>query len=190
MDYASYNPAINGSLFPGTDTVLSPGSTPSARKSGMGDQFCGWNGERLCWHLGRRRRPMRLFTSRNARACGPLQLPGRERSLPSNTVYDSVTGLTWQRNVGPTDDWDAATYCGMAASGNVPNGWRLPQVKELLSIVEFDSTSSIAIDPVAFREPLARPTGQTSSPATRRPPETGGPSISVMELQPCTPDID
>lgn len=80
----------------------------------------------------------------------------------ANTVSDSSTGLTWQRNVpatytgcsgnlnvaGDACTWDEAkAYCtGLSLAGT---GWRLPTRDELLSIV--DKRYSPTIDPTAFR---------------------------------------
>jgi len=55
-------------------------------------------------------------------------------TVSSGTVHDTKTNLTWQQ-VSPTTTYTqsaAATYCqGMGT------GWRLPTIKELLSIVDF-----------------------------------------------------
>ncbi len=80
----------------------------------------------------------------------------------TDTVSDSSTGLTWQRNVpatytgcsgnlnvaGDTCAWDEAkAYCtGLSLAGT---GWRLPTKDELLSIV--DKRYSPTVDPTAFR---------------------------------------
>jgi Protein of unknown function (DUF1566)/EGF-like domain/Human growth factor-like EGF len=50
----------------------------------------------------------------------------------SNTITDTRTGLEWQRDVGDFASWNAAkAYC--AAKGN---GFRLPTIKELLTLVD------------------------------------------------------
>jgi hypothetical protein len=70
------------------------------------------------------------------------------------TVYDSRTKLTWQQTVPSTTyAWaDAKTYCsGVGTSLNLSGtGWRLPTVKELLSIVDYSSSLSPMIDPIVF----------------------------------------
>ena len=82
------------------------------------------------------------------------------------TVTDSATGLTWQRNlpatyagctgrlplsrgmVGSGCTWDEAkAYCGQLMLEG--SGWRLPTKDELLSIVDTQS-SHPSIDVVAF----------------------------------------
>lgn len=66
------------------------------------------------------------------------------------TVTDNVTGLMWQQ----TDDdvektWEAAlTYCEESDLANYSD-WRLPNVKELRSIID-DSRYDPAIDKTAF----------------------------------------
>jgi hypothetical protein len=67
------------------------------------------------------------------------------------TVYDTKSKLTWQQTVSSTQySWaEAKTYCaGVGASlGGI--GWRVPTIKELLSIVDLSQTGP-AIDPNAF----------------------------------------
>ena len=63
------------------------------------------------------------------------------------TVADTMTQLTWQRSVTTVLTLaDATTYCaGLALSGG---GWRIPNVRELRSLV--DRLITPAIDPTAF----------------------------------------
>ena len=69
------------------------------------------------------------------------------------TVTDSATGLTWtQDDSGEGLNWaDALAYCeGLDFAGF--DDWRLPNVKELQSIVDYsrspDTSHSAAIDPI------------------------------------------
>jgi Protein of unknown function (DUF1566) len=69
------------------------------------------------------------------------------------TVTDNATGLTWQQaDSGEGMIWeDALNYCEtLDVAGH--DDWRLPNAKELQSIVDYgrspDTTSSAAIDPV------------------------------------------
>jgi hypothetical protein len=64
------------------------------------------------------------------------------------SVLDLGTGLTWQRAVGSPRTWDAArTTCkSLALAGG---GWRLPDMKELQTLIDERRTDP-AIDPVAF----------------------------------------
>jgi hypothetical protein len=71
-------------------------------------------------------------------------------SMNTPTIHDVRTGLTWQRNVSTqTMTFDAAAaYCttmSMPQAG-LPDSWRVPSYKELLTLVdeqpqtEYDST--------------------------------------------------
>jgi len=70
------------------------------------------------------------------------------------TVTDFATGLIWQQRddaIGRTHA-DAITYCqGLNLAG--ASDWRLPNIKELTSIVDYRSDSP-AIDVVAFPETI------------------------------------
>lgn len=67
--------------------------------------------------------------------------------LVGNNIVDGATGLTWQQTFSSQGlTWsDAATYCTTQAGG-----FRLPSLKELLSIVDYTRSGSAAINPVAF----------------------------------------
>ena len=71
----------------------------------------------------------------------------------NSTVSDNATGLTWTQNDSGTGmDWDAAlNYCESLDVGG-SSDWRLPNVKELQSIVDYsrspDTSNSAAIDPI------------------------------------------
>jgi hypothetical protein len=66
--------------------------------------------------------------------------------LAADTALDRKTGLTWQRNVAPEKHaWsDAKAYCH-----GLGDGWRLPGLKELLTLVD-PTRASLAVDPEAF----------------------------------------
>lgn len=63
----------------------------------------------------------------------------------TGTVLDTKTGLTWEQPASTTPlVWSAAkSYC--TAKGT---GWRLPTIKELVSIVDFGKTTSPKIDSI------------------------------------------
>ncbi len=90
-----------------------------------------------------------------------------------STVTDNATGLTWaQDDSGIGLDWEAAlawvqemndaNYLGY-------NDWRLPNAKELQSIVDYsrspDTTSSAAIDPVFNVSTIIDDGGDTDYPS-------------------------
>ena len=60
------------------------------------------------------------------------------------TVHDQATGLTWQRSVW-TGDWSTVN----AACNGMGNGWRLPNLLELQSLVD-DDRYEPSIDETAF----------------------------------------
>lgn len=62
-------------------------------------------------------------------------------------VQDTLTGLVWQQQPSPTTmTWAAAqTYCSNAGSG-----FRLPTLKELLSLVDLTVTVGATINQTAF----------------------------------------
>ncbi|HVV49218.1 MAG TPA: DUF1566 domain-containing protein [Polyangia bacterium] len=66
------------------------------------------------------------------------------------TVTDSITGLMWQQAVSAMNYplSSAVSYCTSLTLGN-HSDWRVPSLVELLSIVDFDS-SSPAINTIAF----------------------------------------
>lgn len=85
------------------------------------------------------------------------------------TLTDNATGLTWQQaDSGSGMDWQAAlNYCealNLAGSSD----WRLPNAKELQSIVDYSrspaTTNSPAIDPIFNVTAITDEAGQTDYP--------------------------
>ena len=75
--------------------------------------------------------------------------PCRYTFPTADTVRDTDTGLVWQRatDIVKFTRADAATYCqGLSLDGT---GWRLPTIKELLTIVDTTKTNP-SIDATAF----------------------------------------
>ncbi len=84
-----------------------------------------------------------------------LVLPGLATagSLTNNgngTVTDSGTNLTWQQGESGAMTWEAAlTYCeGLNLAGNTD--WRLPNHKELLSLVDYAKATVPTINTTLF----------------------------------------
>jgi hypothetical protein len=89
-----------------------------------------------------------------------------------NTVTDNATGLMWaQDDSGAGMNWEAAL--AWVEQVNAQNylghdDWRLPNAKELQSIVDYnrspDTTNSAAIDPVFNCSQITNQAGQTDYP--------------------------
>ncbi|MFH1466041.1 MAG: DUF1566 domain-containing protein [Pseudomonadota bacterium] len=80
------------------------------------------------------------------------------------TIADHATGLLWaQADSGDTMDWgEALAWCeGLETAGY--DDWRLPEAKELQSIVDYtrspDTTGSAAIDPMFDATPIVDEVG-------------------------------
>ncbi len=85
-----------------------------------------------------------------------------ENSLANNgdgTVTDHATGLMWQQENGGQYNWEEAlAYCENLTQGGLTD-WRLPNVKELHSIVDYGQTYP-AIDTSVFA--VNEPAGTSS----------------------------
>jgi hypothetical protein len=75
----------------------------------------------------------------------------------NGTVYDTRTKLTWQQTAPSTTYAlaDAKTYCAGMSTTLGGTGWRLPTIKEIVTIIDFSVGYSNApgapmIDPNAF----------------------------------------
>jgi len=75
-----------------------------------------------------------------------MEIMPRFSDQGNGTVLDNLTGLVWLKNANPcgTKTWsDAIAYCNSLASGyagltdgSVAGAWRLPNYKELFSLVD------------------------------------------------------
>jgi hypothetical protein len=87
------------------------------------------------------------------------------------TVYDTNTRLTWQQTAPSTAyTWATAkTYCADLGASLVGTGWRLPTIKELVTIVDYSQAAPPTIDRNAFP---GTPLGYylSSSPSAGSPP--------------------
>ncbi len=94
--------------------------------------------------------PLGLLVGLWAFAASAAAPPGQYSIPGDGTVHDTKTGLVWQQAVAPgTYTWSqAGSYCGgLTLAGT---GWRLPSVKELMTLVDFTVTSGATIDATAF----------------------------------------
>jgi hypothetical protein len=84
----------------------------------------------------------------------------------NGTILDAASGLIWQRaDNGQGVAWDEAlSYCENLSFGGAED-WRLPNAKELHSIVDYsrspDTTSSPAIDPMFSSTEITNEANQT-----------------------------
>lgn len=81
------------------------------------------------------------------------------------TITDNATGLMWrQSDYHSTNFENAVAYCESATTGGYAD-WRLPNVKELQSIVDYtrspDSSGTAAIDPLFTSTSFANEEGVT-----------------------------
>lgn len=81
------------------------------------------------------------------------------------TITDRATGLVWQKNdSGKGMNWEQA----LAYAAKAGNGWRLPNAKELQSILDYsrspDTTQSAAINPIFNCTAITNEIGKTDYP--------------------------
>ena len=81
---------------------------------------------------------------------------GRYAFPTSGTVLDTKTGLVWQRKSGtPASQATAASTCFNNPMALTGTGWRVPTVKELLTLL--DLSRSNGLDSAAFPSEPAGP---------------------------------
>jgi hypothetical protein len=78
--------------------------------------------------------------------------PAGRYTIAGGTVFDTKTKLTWQQTApAETYTWAGAkTYCQTVGASLGGTGWRLPTIKELVTIVDYSQTGTPKIDPTAF----------------------------------------
>jgi hypothetical protein len=77
--------------------------------------------------------------------------PSGRYTAEDGTVYDNRTKLTWQQSVSSTlySQQGARSYCVSLGVASGQTDWRLPTLKELLTIVDHSQVNP-AIDPTTF----------------------------------------
>ena len=83
----------------------------------------------------------------------------------NTTITDNATGLMWQQNDSDSVNWDdAVEQCESATTASYDD-WRLPNAKELQSIVDYsrspDTHNSAAIDPLFNSTSFTNEEGET-----------------------------
>jgi hypothetical protein len=109
-----------------------------------GQVRCYGTGREIAWP-----KPGDPFYGQDAQYAGNAP---RYRDNGDGTVCDLVTGLVWQKGPGEKKTWARAAAGAKACRTGGHTDWRLPNAKELQSIVDYtrspDTTKSAAIDPV------------------------------------------
>ena len=129
VDYDNWGSAINPIAFPDTDSSAHWSSTLYATKSELGWVVDFQDGD---VDSSSKSSPLLVRCVRG--------LPNRQSLFKNNgdgTVIDLATGLTWQReDDNVTRTWDEAnTYCNRLSLAG--GDWRMPNIKELQSIVDY-----------------------------------------------------
>jgi hypothetical protein len=153
VDYGTTAPAINGIYFPNT-RFDSPWWT---RTQGMSSSFAAG---RWAVYFGTGNMDILAFYSSAYTRCvrggkkQPGAFAGTGQDQPhdfwdngNGTITDRITRLVWQKqDRGTTASWeDAITACEESALGGYSD-WRLPNVKELRSIVNSGMYAPAAYD--------------------------------------------
>lgn len=149
---------VLGNLFLGNPTTLAPLCAPTAGLPATGQTGC--------WSFDPNQGSWNPIPCRDADCVGQdgallagCPSEGRFEDNDDGTVTDTCTGLMWQKNtadlnndeqieiLGDTSAWcDAASYCdALSFAGH--EDWRLPNARELQSIVDY-GRSNPSIDPV------------------------------------------
>ena len=137
VDFTKTNPpSIDETAFPNTTTDWFQTSSSDAFAGGWNWNVGFYDGRSDGSDVGRVR------CVRGSR-CFPIN---RFAMLDGGLVRDTLTSLVWQQQASPSMTWAAAqTYCSSAGSG-----FRVPTVKELISLVDLTVTSGETINQVAF----------------------------------------
>jgi len=141
VDYGRSNPAIGTTYFPGTNSSYYWSSSPSARydsyawRVGFSSGYVGYHHEAY---------------DKYARCVRGESASQSFTDNGDDTIMDNVTGLMWQQEDDDvTRDWeDALAYCEELDLAGYAD-WRLPDIKELRSIVD-NTTYNPAIDTTYF----------------------------------------
>lgn len=147
VDYTRQVPALDGAAFPDTTGANFWTATPLVGAAGTENWYLAFS-TGFTYHGHDELLSLRV---RCVRTSGPTPSAATPHySYPTaDTVLDSRTGLTWQRNVATTPStWaEAIASCGALALDGT--GWRLPSMKELQTLLDLGRQNP-ALDPAAF----------------------------------------
>ena len=164
IDFDKSNPSVDALIFP--DTPLDLTSNPQApvgyevTTSVAGDPLAGWLVDfafgRVSLDTTSLDRPAFVRCVRGPRAPADDSSAGRYDLSAAGTALDTKTGLTWQRTAPGSRRTlaDAQAYCA-TGTGLPGSGWRVPTIKELLTLVDFAKPASFRIDETVFNAPTA-----------------------------------
>lgn len=145
VDTSRASPASDPSIFEGTPPVPFWSSQTDATNAGLGWYVYFKNGGT---YVGNDTRdPARVRCVRGHSSCTDLDVS--PYTVSGGVVHDDYTRLTWQRDVEHDNfAWESAgAHCAKLDSNG--KGWRLPSLRELLTLVDATRTEA-AIDPAAF----------------------------------------
>jgi len=147
IDSGSFSPSIDEAYFPSTPSSSFWSSTPSSLMPGNGFDIPFDAGNVSSDDVSN---PFSARCVRSAAIAGGAEPPPARYAISNGTVHDAKTGLTWQQvfALANYSQPDAQTYCTNLNLGGFR--WRLPTMKELLTLVDFSQSSSPTIDLTAF----------------------------------------
>lgn len=89
---------------------------------------------------------------------GPTTSPIERFAVSNGTARDVRTGLVWQIDPIPTTKLlaDAKTTCSSLVLGSFSTGWRLPNIRELATLVDESREVTPLLPPVFLPGPVAR----------------------------------
>lgn len=147
LDYAGPSPAIDTSVFPGTDNTgelywTSSDPVQSSSNEALSIYFAASG---FTWTIDK-------TTLGYVRCVRGNVFPSSDFTDNSDgTVTDNATGLMWQQNEAGTGVWeDAIDYCENILTLAGYSDWRLPNIKELETLLDFSRISGPAINTAYF----------------------------------------
>jgi hypothetical protein len=149
VDYNRHNPAIDPGTFPGTlSSYYWSSSTPVPPASPTAAWEVDFNTGILHYSTKTNTDPFYVRCVRGT----PPPSPHTFTVHGDGTVTDDVTGLMWQQmDDNDLRNWDdALDYCeDLVLPPGEHTDWRLPDVKELRSIIDYEEYEP-ALDPAVF----------------------------------------